>query len=138
MKFRYIFLILLLVITSALYFTNPDEASCRDFIKNKVITIFDEKLNQELDKIEDPNVKLFGKLSKNFIPVVQDRLVDEIIDKRFERKNFFLFSTLRVLYQNQWQTVGFGIFNKVYLFPQVEDELQKLDFKDEALKYFNN
>lgn len=64
--------------------------------------------------------------------------INKLIDTHTQRKNYFLFSTIQVQYKNEWHTIGIGILNRMYLFPGVEEKIQKLDVKSEILKLFTD
>ncbi len=134
MKFRSFILLILIVVAGILFYMNPDEQTHKTFVKDKFTVIFNQKVEEELEKIKDPNLKIFGNLGKKLAPLLGNNVVDELVDTHVRRKNYYLFSTTEVLYKEKWNTIGIGVAGKMYLFPQVEEELQKLDLKSEALK----
>ncbi|MDR1876379.1 MAG: DUF4359 domain-containing protein [Flavobacteriaceae bacterium] len=134
MKFKYLILLVLLLTVGVLFFTNPDETAHKAFIKDRFIALADQKIDEELEKINDPNLKIWGNLGKNFLPALEDKFVDELVDTRVRRKNYYLFSTTQVLYNESWIPVGIGVYNKIYLFPKVEERLQEFNVKEEVFK----
>lgn len=135
MKLRYIFLIIFAILSGVLILTNPDKKAHEIFLRNKFIYLFDQKAENELNKIQNPNLKFIGNLSKNILPVLEYKWANNFIEKYTKRKNYLLFSTIQVLYKDKWHTVGIGILNHIHLFPSLEEKIQKLDVKSEALKF---
>lgn len=135
MKLRYIFLIIFAILSRVLILTNPDKKAHEIFLRNKFIYLFDQKAENELNKIQNPNLKFIGNLSKNILPVLEYKWANNFIEKYTKRKNYLLFSTIQVLYKDEWHTVGIRILNHIHLFPSLEEKLQKLDVKSEALKF---
>lgn len=135
MKLRYIFLFIFAILSGILILTNPDKKAHEIFLRNKFIYLFDQKAENELNKIQNPNLKFIGNLSKNILPVLEYKWANNFIEKYTKRKNYLLFSTIQVLYKDKWHTVGIGILNHIHLFPSLEEKIQKLDVKSEALKF---
>lgn len=135
MKLRYIFLFISAILFGVLILTNPDKKAHEIFLRNKFIYLFDQKAENELNKIQNPNLKFIGNLSKNILPVLEYKWANNFIEKYTKRKNYLLFSTIQVLYKDKWHTVGIGILNHIHLFPSLEEKIQKLDVKSEALKF---
>lgn len=135
MKLRYIFLFIFAILSGVLILTNPDKKAHENFLRNKFIYLFDQKAENELNKIQNPNLKFIGNLSKNILPVLEYKWANNFIEKYTKRKNYLLFSTIQVLYKDKWHTVGIGILNHIHLFPSLEEKIQKLDVKSEALKF---
>ncbi|MCO6564931.1 MAG: DUF4359 domain-containing protein [Apibacter sp.] len=131
MKLRYLFISVFIILAGILFFTNPDKEMHKTFIKEKFISIVNQKMDDELIKTEDPNIKFLANLSKNIFPSIGDKFITHVMDTHVRRKNYFVFSTVQILYKDQWSTVGLGIFNTMFLFPKVEEELQKVDIKKE-------
>ncbi|PQL94941.1 DUF4359 domain-containing protein [Apibacter adventoris] len=135
MKLRYIFLFIFAILSGILILTNPDKKAHEIFLRNKFIYLFDQKAENELNKIQNPNLKFIGNLSKNILPALEYKWANNFIEKYTKRKNYLLFSTIQVLYKDKWHTVGIGILNHIHLFPSLEEKIQKLDVKSEALKF---
>lgn len=135
MKLRYIFLFIFAILSGVLILTNPDKKAHENFLRNKFIYLFDQKAENELNKIQNPNLKFIGNLSKKILPVLEYKWANNFIEKYTKRKNYLLFSTIQVLYKDKWHTVGIGILNGIHLFPSLEEKIQKLDVKSEALKF---
>lgn len=135
MKLRYIFLFIFAILSGVLILTNPDKKAHENFLRNKFIYLFDQKAENELNKIQNPNLKFIGNLSKHILPTLEYKWANNFIEKYTKRKNYLLFSTIQVLYKDEWHTVGIRILNHIHLFPSLEEKLQKLDVKSEALKF---
>lgn len=135
MKLRYIFLFISAILSGVLILTNPDKKAHEIFLRNKFIYLFDQKAENELNKIQNPNLKFIGNLSKKILPTLEYKWANNFIEKYTKRKNYLLFSTIQVLYKDKWHTVGIGILNHIHLFPSLEEKIQKLDVKSEALKF---
>jgi hypothetical protein len=131
MKLKYLFIPVFIILAGILFFTNPDNEMHKTFIKDKFVSIVNQKIDDEVIKTKDPNIKLFANLSKKIFPDLGDKLITHMMDTHVRRKNYYVFSTVQILYNNKWNTVGLGIFNTMFLFPKVEEELQKVDIKKE-------
>ncbi|WP_303848837.1 DUF4359 domain-containing protein [Apibacter mensalis] len=138
MKLRYLFIFVIILLNGSLFITNPDKEMHQAFIKDKLTSIMDQKMGDELNENKDPNLKFLAEFSKNIIPVISDKIVTYMMDTHIRRENYYLFSTIQILYHDQWKTIGLGIFDKIFLFPKVEEEIQKVDFKKEFNKLLQN
>lgn len=138
MKLRYLFIFIIILLAGSLFFTNPDKEMHQAFIKDKLTSIMNQKVEDELNENKDPNLNFLAEFSKNIIPVISDKIVTYMMDTHIRRENYYLFSTIEILYNDQWKTIGLGIFDKMFLFPKVEEEIQKLDIKKEFNKLSQN
>lgn len=138
MKLRYLFIFIIILLAGSLFFTNPDKEMHQAFIKDKLTSIMNQKVEDELNENKDLNLNFLAEFSKNIIPVINDKIVTYMMDTHIRRENYYLFSTIEILYHDQWKTIGLGIFDKMFLFPKVEEEIQKFDIKKEFNKLSQN
>lgn len=138
MKLRYLFIFIIILLAGSLFFTNPDKEMHKAFIKDKLTSIMNQKVEDELNENKDTNLNFLAEFSKNIIPVISDKIVTYMMDTHIRRENYYLFSTIEILYHDQWKTIGLGIFDKMFLFPKVEEEIQKFDIKKEFNKLSQN
>lgn len=138
MKLRYLFIFIIILLAGSLFFTNPDKEMHQAFIKDKLTSIMNQKVEDELNENKDLNLNFLAEFSKNIIPVINDKIVTYMMDTHIRRENYYLFSTIEILYHDQWKTIGLGIFDKLFLFPKVEEEIQKFDIKKEFNKLSQN
>lgn len=63
MKLRYIFLFILIALIGVLFFTNPDEQAHKNFLKDKFTELFNQKAEEEINKITatDPQFEIHKK-----------------------------------------------------------------------------
>ncbi|TWP26585.1 hypothetical protein ETU08_10645 [Apibacter muscae] len=134
MKIKYIFLLLIVSIAGILFYTNPSKPVVDNFIKQKFISVFNDKVSQEISQSNDPKLRLLANLGKNLLPLAGDQWINEKIDSRIRNKNYYLLTVIELNYRDQWNPIGIGIFNRVFLFPKVEEEINNFDFKEEFNK----
>ena len=108
-------IILLIAVTGA--FTNPGEAQHKEALK--------ASMRGGLSKALQNNGI---QSSHSFFNAITDDLYDNyiwssLLEKEVSRKNYGIFSTTRLSYLNKDYTAGIGIFGKVYIFPQVEQQV---------------
>lgn len=111
----FLFLLLIAVAVFA-YFTNPTKEMHQQAAKVKV-----EKISENLLAKYGLQEGLLGSLGME----ITEPFVADLLEKHVTSKNYFLFSTTQVEWDNQSQTIGLGAFNKVFISNKVDEIIER-------------
>lgn len=113
---KYSFIILILLLTAA-YFTNPDLEKHKSEVKKKVE-------NGMLEALSNQGISKDNIILKSLNDEVFDKMVWNVIENNIQYRNYHIFSISQANYLGENYTISIGFFNYVLVFPQLEKQIE--------------
>lgn len=107
------FLIILIAAAVGAYLTNPTEAEMRDTLLTKLTAVFNESMQERKSDVVTYTAWQVGG----------DKMVDLFIEKYVTVHNYYLFSLVKIHWDNKSYIVGIGGFNNIYITNRLNKEL---------------
>lgn len=115
MSKKRLFALIIVVLILTAVITNPSAEKHEEAIKEKATSILKQQLNYENEDAIQLGMTLFG-----------DRIVKEFVQSNVVIKNYYLFSLVNVRWQSDETTIGVGVFGKIWLSSQIDEEVDKI------------
>ena len=119
------FSISVILISSVLFFTNPDIEEHYKESNNLFKLLVEDKVSDNVDN--------------NLLSTLGSLLIESVIDENIEqiiyRKNFYLFSITVLRFQNIKHNIGIGILGYVHILAEPDDLRKEIDKFTNNLKY---
>ncbi len=104
---------LLIVAAVSAYLTNPTEVEMREALGSRLKTVFNESMEERKSNVIAYTAWKAGG----------DKMVDFFMQKYATVDNNYLFSLVKIHWENKTYSIGIGAFNKVYINDRLNKEL---------------
>lgn len=125
-KFKLI-LILLVALAAVMAFMNPSVDMHKDAVREKLEKSMQTAIDDHIDKKskqDDKKSKFGDVLGKTLGSLVGNRMVDDAVELLVSRENYVVLSLTKCMWNGEKQTVGVGLFGKVYVSDKLETVFQ--------------
>lgn len=117
MKKKYIFIVIIGAIVLIAIFTNPSIDEHKEAMKNKLNSLLQKNLKQELTEMDDTAQALSMMLG--------GAVLDGFVDNAVSSDNYILFSTTKMTSYGKSKVVGFGVFGNVYISNKIDKAIEQ-------------
>lgn len=93
--------------------TNPNEQMHQNEVKSKIMKILQKEI--------DPSKEILGEFSS----VVGSYFIEQMVQAKVTRVNYFLFSTTNLNWDGKTRIIGIGMLNNIFIFPQIENAVNQ-------------
>lgn len=127
MKKHHVILALVGIFLLVAVLTNPNQDRHKEII-NRELTAYMQKSMQESLTETSNEWRLAGQALGMMLG---GAVIDRIIDNLVSTNNFVLFSTSKITWAGETQTIGIGVFGNVFITNKLEDALNNalLDYQ---------
>ncbi len=103
--------------------TNPSPEKHRKAVKDRLEHYLTQYTEQSTQKTSQ---NTWEKLGKSLGASLGFALMEPLVHEVVQRENFVVFSLTKVDWDGKSNTIGIGLFGKVFLSPKIDDTLQKM------------
>lgn len=110
-----IFALVMLALILGSILTNPPREQFEKVIKSKATEILEKQLKYKDKDALHLAMTLFG-----------DNITQEFIDRNITIHNYYLFSIVKLRWQNNEGPIGVGAFKRVWLSPKIDEKADEI------------
>ncbi len=110
-----IFALLVIAIVLAAILTNPSRQQFETAISSRAKDVLRKQLNYEHSDAVQLGMTLFG-----------DRLVKDFMDHNVVIENYYLFSLVKIKWQDETTPIGGGAFKQVWLTSRIDEKADEI------------